>query len=91
MVQLACEVATVEDFAWFEENLNEQVAVWKDGTYQQQRDIDQAYHRHYFEICNKMQCYEAVQSMSIHFDRLRHISYILRGSVKLVDDYRKIF
>ena len=91
IVELACTQATEEDFSWFEDNLKMQRYIWRNGTAQQLKDIDQEYHRHYYEICRKMQCYELICEMNIHFDRLRHIGYFLDGSEKLVDDHQAIF
>ena len=91
VVELACETMTEEDISWFEDNLKMQRYIWRNGTAQQLKDIDQEYHRHYYEICRKMQCYQMIREMNIHFDRLRHIGYFLDGSEKLVDDHQAIF
>lgn len=91
VVGLTCELAGELDYAWFERHLGRQAYVWENGSPQQMKQLDQEYHRHFYEICKKMQCYEHVQAMNIHFERVRHISYLLDGNIKLVEDHREIF
>lgn len=91
IVDLACKLATEQDYIWFEDHLERQACVWETGTLQQMKQMDQEYHRHYYEICRKMQCYDHVQAMNIHFERVRHVSYLLEGHMDLVKDHREIF
>lgn len=91
VVELACDLATEKDYIWFENHLKLQDYYWSSGSREKVAQLDHEYHRYYYEICKKMQCYDMVRSMNIHFDRVRHISIMMQTDLKLVKDHRMIF
>lgn len=91
IVELACKIAGEQDYVWFENHLDLQNYYWNNANHEMLITMDHEYHRHYYEICKKLQCYEMICSMSIHFDRVRHISMMMQTDKKLVEDHRKIF
>lgn len=91
VVELSCEMATEQDYKWFENHLGLQNYYWGNADQEMLATLDAEYHRRYYEICKKMQCYEMVCSMSIHFDRVRHISMMMQTDKKLVEDHRMIY
>lgn len=91
VVEMACDMATEQDYMWFESHLKLQSYYWKNAQNEMLTAMDLEYHRRYYEICRKMQCYDMMRSMNIHFDRVRHISIMMQTDLKLVEDHRQIF
>lgn len=90
VTRMSCEIATEKDFEWLRENLKQQEYFWQNSSTAKQNELDSAYHKYYYKICNKMQCYAKVQEMNIHFDRLRHITYLMQTDCRLVEDHKNI-
>nr|MBQ4457601.1 GntR family transcriptional regulator [Clostridia bacterium] len=91
VIEEACSVATEEDFQWFEKNLALQELYWSSISPVEQRSVDKEFHKHLYEITKKMQCYEAVQSLSIHFDRVRYVKLLSKNDINLYKDHLSIF
>lgn len=52
--------------------------------------LDDGFHRMFFEICNKMQCYCLSKEFGIHFDRVRFASLENLRDNKTVQDHEDI-
>ena len=91
VIEEACSVATEEDFQWFEKNLALQELYWSSISPVEQRSVDKEFQKHLYEITKKMQCYEAVQSLSIHFDRVRYVKLLSKNDINLYKDHLSIF
>ena len=52
--------------------------------------LDDDFHRMFFEICNKMQCYCLSKEFGIHFDRVRFASLENLRDNKTVQDHEDI-
>jgi len=91
VVELACGLITGEDIEWFEEQLELQAFYWVKDLPQKLAELDTEYHMRYYKISKKIQCYQFVEDMNIHFDRIRHVGYIMHRDLHLVDDHRRIF
>lgn len=52
--------------------------------------LDNEFHRMLFEMTNKMEIYEIMQSFSIHFDRLRSLTMVVVKDLKIVNDHKLI-
>lgn len=91
VTRLSCEMATEENFEWLRNHLKQQEYFWQNSAPDRLNELDSEYHMYYYKICNKMRCYTKLQEMNIHFDRLRHISFLMQTDCKLVDDHRRIF
>lgn len=72
MVELACDMALEEDFAWLEENLALQEFYMKNDNPIKLLELDNQLHKKLFIICRKEQIYRVSQGLSIHFDRVRN-------------------
>ncbi len=90
VVALACEMATEEDFHYFEDNLLLQDACLARGDGAGLLAHDNDFHRRLFAVCRKNRCYSLLKSMSVHFDRVRQMSLVAMKNSKIVEDHRLI-
>lgn len=89
-VELDCDVATPEDILIMEQNLNQQEFYLKNPSPSRLMEADDQFHQELFRICNKMQIYNMMSSMSTHFDRVRELSLSAVKDIKIVQDHRTI-
>lgn len=90
IARLCCEQATSEDILLLEENVNRQSFYLENPSPNKLMELDNKFHFMLFSICNKLQCYEMVESMSIHFDRVRRLALNSVKDLKIVEDHRQI-
>lgn len=90
IVELACEMIKEEDFIGLEENLMLQEFYVDSPAPFKLLELDNEFHMKLYQICNKMQCYEMVRSMSVHFDRVRSLSLSTVKENRTVKDHRAI-
>ena len=91
LVEMACTLATEEDFRALENNLKLQEFYLANPGPEKIFDLDNEYHMMLYRICNKMQCYYMVRLMSLHFDRVRNMSLYSVKELKIVADHRMLF
>lgn len=91
VAKLACQMATPEDFIEMEGILKLQDFYIQNRAQSQMLESDNTFHKHIFKIVNKMQCYEMVQNLSIHFDRVRRLQLNTVKDNKIVKDHWDIF
>jgi DNA-binding GntR family transcriptional regulator len=90
IVVLACDIATPEDIFILEQNLNQQEFYLKNPSPTKLFETDNQFHQKLFQICNKMQVYDLMCSMSAHYDRVRELSLSTIKDIKIVQDHRTI-
>ena len=90
VVKLVCEMATEADLDALQENIKLQEFYKANGQIAQIMELDDALHKMLFQIAQKPQVYELVQSMAIHFDRIRSIALNDIRDLEIVEDHRKI-
>ena len=90
VVKLVCEMATEKDLDMLRENISLQEFYKSNGQIAQIMELDDALHKMLFQIAQKPQVYELVQSMAIHFDRIRSIALNDIRDLEIVEDHRKI-
>ena len=90
VVALACEMATEEDFHYFDDNLMLQEATLARGDGPGLLAHDNEFHGRLFSLCRKNRCYGMLKSMSVHFDRVRQMSLVAMKNSKVVEDHRLI-
>ena len=90
VVQLVCEMATGEDLEKLEENVRLQEFYKENGQIAAIMELDDQLHKMLFSIAQKPQVYELVQSMAIHFDRIRSIALNDIRDLEIVTDHRRI-
>lgn len=90
IVELACERATEEDLNQLEANIKLQEFYLTESNPAEMLKLDNEFHFILYKICNMTQCYYMVNSMSIHFDRMRNLSLFSVRDLKIVGDHRRL-
>jgi DNA-binding GntR family transcriptional regulator len=90
IVKTACEVATKENLTALEENLKLQEFYLQNPSPDKLLKLDDEFHELLFSICKKDRIYKLMNSMSIHFDRVRSLSLVAIKDIKIVGDHQTI-
>jgi DNA-binding GntR family transcriptional regulator len=90
VVQLDCEMITPEWSAKLEENIKLQEFYLENRSPVKLLDLDNEFHQILFDMANKPQIYLLMESITIHFDRVRSMSLSTVKELKLVSDHRAI-
>ncbi len=92
IIELICNEAEVMGLDKLKENLKLQEFYLQNPTPDKLLELDNEFHRQLFEIANKMQIYSMLDSMTIHFDRVRSLSLktIKDKDIKIVEDHQQI-
>lgn len=90
VVQLVCEMATEAGLEKLQENVKLQEYYKSNGQIAPIMELDNQLHKTLFQIAEKPQVYELVQSMAIHFDRIRSIALNDIRDLEIVNDHRRI-
>lgn len=91
MVELACDMAREEDFAWMEENLALQELYMKNDNPIKLLELDNDLHKRLFVVCHKEQIYRVSQGLSIHFDRVRNTeSGTAPSTARILEDHHSL-
>jgi DNA-binding GntR family transcriptional regulator len=90
VVELACESATDEDLLELEENLVMQDFCISSSNTDKLLELDNQFHKKIFCIANKLQTYNMLNAMSVHFDRVRKMSLSTVKDIKIVADHQAI-
>ncbi|MDR1135050.1 MAG: GntR family transcriptional regulator [Clostridiales Family XIII bacterium] len=90
VVELACESATDEDILELQENLVMQDFCISVSNTDKLLELDNQFHKKIFCIANKLQTYNLLDSMSVHFDRVRKMSLNTVKDIKIVADHQAI-
>lgn len=89
IVQEACDVATKENLDELEEIIHLQ-EFYNAKNNDKFLELDNEFHKVFYRICNKMQCYYMVSLMSMHFDRVRSLSLLAVKDHKIIEDHKAI-
>lgn len=90
VVQLVCETATAEQLERLRRNVKRQLQLAQGDDYPTLLALDNNFHRQLFTIAKKMQCYEFVFNMTIHFDRVRNMALTAVKEHQFVYDHEAI-
>lgn len=90
VVSLCCRLITDEDLRYLEENVKLQETYMKTGPLESIHDLDNQFHKYLFTIVQKLEAYEMVQNLAVHFDRIRTIALNDIKDLEIVDDHRQI-
>lgn len=91
VVELACSKADEKDIRDLEENIALQGFYLEHQTPEKMLELDDSFHRLLFQAAGKMQAYELMKSITIHFDRVRNMSVFAVKEQKWMEDHRQIF
>lgn len=90
VVELVCRMASPEDLAKLEENIQLQQFYLARGVSEQLMAMDDAFHAALFDIAQKSSVYSLTRNFSIHFDRVRRLSLESVKDLKIVEDHAAI-
>ena len=90
LMEPVCQLATEEDLVGMEENILLQKRYLETHAKEKLMEKDDAFHRAFFEISRKMEIYRLMQSLMIHFDRVRTMSIDSVHDLKIVEDHEAI-
>lgn len=90
VVELCCSLATETDLLLLEENVKIQETYLRTGPLESIHDLDNQFHKHLFTIVEKLEAYEMIQNLAVHFDRIRNIALNGIHDLDIVDDHRRI-
>ena len=71
VIELVCDIASEDDLYELERIIRQQRSFLEAEAIGKFFQMDNDFHRHLFVIANKMQMYHLMDSMMIHFDRVR--------------------
>lgn len=89
VLEEACDVASADDINELEEIIHLQ-EFYNDKNKEKFLELDNEFHKVFYRICNKMQCYYMVSLMSLHFDRVRSLSLHAVKDHKIIEDHKSI-
>lgn len=90
MVELICDNATQNMLVPLEENIKLQEFYLQQDYSSQILALDDEFHRLLFIICNKEYSYRMLETMIVHFDRIRSLSLSTIRDKKIVSDHREL-
>ena len=90
VVELVCAQAGPEDLRVLDENVKLQKYYLSNPDPDMLLRLDNEFHRTLFTIARKTQAHAMMESTSIHFDRVRHMSLSTVKDLKIIQDHQKI-
>ncbi len=90
VVQLVCERASEEDLKNLTENMELQDFYYQHGSSEKLLELDDEFHRLLFMTAGRMQAYEMMKSITVHFDRVRSLAVTTVKEQSWIGDHRRI-
>lgn len=90
VVERCCRMATAEQLAPLEENLKLQEFYLENRAPDKLMELDNEFHKQLFIAANMPHVHSLMGNITIHFDRVRHLSYQTVKEVKTVSAHRAI-
>lgn len=90
VAELVCSVVAPEGLEELEHNVKLQEFYREEKKLEKLLELDNEFHYTLFRIAGKLQAYELMKSITVHFDRVRNMSLNAVKDLKLVDDHRAI-
>ena len=86
-----CTQRTEQDLFRLEENLTLQDLAFRSNALDQVMIKDNEFHRYFFEISRKPEIYQLMQTLQIHFDRVRNLTLHTIIDRKILEEHEAIF
>ena len=86
-----CTQRTEQDLFRLEENLTLQDLAFRSNALDQVMIKDNEFHRCFFEISRKPEIYQLMQTLQIHFDRVRNLTLHTIIDRKILEEHEAIF
>ncbi|MFT4105381.1 MAG: GntR family transcriptional regulator [Lacrimispora sp.] len=90
VVELACKSPSKEDLLKLQENVKLQEFYMENRSSERLLELDNEFHQMLFHMTGKDQVYQLMDSITIHFDRIRSMSLEAVKELKLVSDHQAI-
>ena len=90
VLDVVCERASEQDFIRLQENLRLQNFYLDHFNPQLLMELDDQFHRLLFELAGKPMVYQLMNTISIHFDRVRSMALVSVKDLKIVQDHEAI-
>lgn len=90
VVRLCSRMASDADLVYLDENVKLQETYMKTGPLESILDLDNQFHKYLFVMAGKLEAYEMVQNLAVHFDRIRNIALNGIRELDIVADHRQI-
>ena len=91
VVQLVCQCAADSQIAQLKENVELQEFYFQHGSTERLLEMDDEFHKLLFQIAGRMQTYELMKSLTVHFDRVRSLEVTADKEHLWIGDHRKIY
>lgn len=85
-----CELRTAEDILRLKENLALQRYYLENCLHARLHEKDDEFHMEFFSISHKLEIYELMKMLSIHFDRLRFLSTETLTYPEIVEEHEQL-
>ena len=90
IVELACEMAPTLDFSAAEASVKLQQFYIENLLPEKLLLLDDDFHRELYRLTGRMQTYHLLESMRLHFDRVRSLCLHSEKEIKIVSDHQAI-
>ncbi len=90
IIEMACELAPTLDFTVAEANVKLQKFYVENRMPEKLMELDDDFHRELFRLTGRMQTYQLMDSMRLHFERMRNLSLSTLKESKIVADHEAI-
>lgn len=90
VVELVCKMASDKDIENLKENVRLQEFYMENRSPKKLLELDNEFHRMLFHITSKDQVYHLMDSITIHFDRIRSMSLTVVKDLKTISDHKEI-
>ena len=90
IIELACDQAASLDFSAAEASVKLQQFYIENRMTDKLLALDDDFHREFYRLTNKLQTWYLLESMRLHFDRVRSLSLASVKEIKIVSDHEGI-
>jgi len=90
IVELACNMTDTLDVSPMEANVKLQRFAMENQMPDRLMELDDEFHREFFRLTDRMQTYRLLESMTLHFDRVRSLSLVAVKDHKIVGDHEAL-
>ena len=90
IIELACDMAPSLDFSAAEASVKLQQFYIENQMPDKLLELDDDFHRELYRLTNRMQTYALLESMRLHFDRVRSLSLATVKEIRIVSDHEAI-
>ena len=90
VVELDCEMASPEGLRRLNENVKLQKFYLENDNAQMLMELDDQFHALLFGMAQKSRVYDLIQTLLVHFDRVRRMALVSVRDLKIVEDHELI-